>query len=112
MEANGWISFLLLLIFGLLLLTNGKVKRLARTVEAAFTGQANASSHRDPESMRRLIGQCVELEFSTHSRDTVRILDVDDYCILAECVYTSLGAPAGTRWVLPLKDIVAVKILA
>ena len=112
MESNGGISFLLLLVIGFLLLANGRVKRLMRTVEDAIKGQASGYNSRDPESVRRLIGKRVQMEFSTYSRDTVYILDVDDYCVLAESAYSSLDVAAGTQWVLPLKDIVSVKILA
>ena len=57
------------------------------------------------------MGSCVKMTFTTGSKDTVRILDIDDYCVLAESVYASFTVPEGTRWVLPIKNIVSIEPL-
>lgn len=110
MDANGWTNFWLLLIFVMLLFLNGKIKRLSHSIDST-SSSSGEDSRPTGESMHQIIGKRVEMKFSTGSKDTVRVLDVDDYCVLAECVYASLGMPAGTQWVLPLKDIVSIKVL-
>lgn len=110
MEASGWTNFWLVVIVIALICLNGKIRRLSHSISSS-SDHANKGNHSISESIRQAIGECVELEFSTGGQDTVFILDVDDYCVLAECAQTSCGCPIGTQWVLPLKDIISIRVL-
>ncbi len=103
MDASSWTNLWLFLIVVALFCMYGKIRSLARSV-----GSPKSTS---TDSLRDAVGSCVKMTFTTGSKDTVRILDIDDYCVLAESAYASFTVPEGTRWVLPIKNIVSIEPL-
>ena len=90
MDASSWTNLWLFLIVVALFCMYGKIRSLARSV-----GSPKSTS---TDSLRDAVGSCVKMTFTTGSKDTVRILDIDDYCVLAESVYaSSRSSPCGSR---------------